>query len=90
MSMRKVAFREVAKWSEFKLPVRTERSTNVRMSKVARDEPGECVWRKTGDQSYELVKWSESAFSQLTDPDVTLRGCTLSVSSPRVKVWVEG
>lgn len=88
--MKRVAFYEMEKGQEFRLPRKTEVKAGAKMTAgMGKNDPGLVRWKKVGEQSYELVEWTEGAYSALDAPGVTLKGCVLSVSSPRVKVWVD-
>ena len=88
--MKRVRFEEVKRGQEFRLPRKTEVQAGTKMTRgMGGNDPGEVRWCKTGHQSYQLVEWAPSAYSALVDAGVALMGCTLTVSSPRVRVWVD-
>lgn len=88
--MKRVRFEEVARGQEFRLPRKTEVKSGVKCTRgMGSNDPGLVRWQKTGAQGYTLVEWHPAAYSAVIENGMSLMGCTFSVSSPRVKVWVE-
>lgn len=88
--MKRVKFEEVERGQEFRLPRKTEVRAGVKLTRgMGSNDPGAVRWKKVGDQAYELVEWHEGAYSAVIENGMSLKGVVFSVSSPRVKVWVE-
>lgn len=88
--MKKVRFEDVEKGQEFRLPRKTEVQAGRKCTRsMGSGDPGLVRWQKVGNQSYVLVEWHESAYSAVVVNGMSLKGVVFSVSSPRVKVWVD-